>query len=93
MSRYQVDKLLRDLRRDRDLASRFRAETDQVLDRYRLDAEERRLLKAWDVRALFDRGVNPLLLLLAHGPAVRKDLRDYVAAINRAGERKGEDHG
>jgi hypothetical protein len=81
MSRYQVDKLLRDLRRDHQLAAQFRTDVAAVLDHYRLDAEERELLKRWEIRKLYDRGVNPLLLLLAHGPAGRQ-MREYSAAMN-----------
>jgi hypothetical protein len=81
MSRYQVDKLLRDLRRDEDLAARFRTAIDPVLDGYKLDSSERELLKRWDVRELYDRGVNPLLLLLAHGSAGKR-MQDYAAAMN-----------
>jgi hypothetical protein len=81
MSRYQVDKLLRDLRRDGQLAARFRDDIESVLDGYQLEVEERELLKRWDVRRLYDRGVNPLLLLLAHGPA-GKQMREYAAAMN-----------
>ncbi len=87
MSRYQVDKLLRDLRRDTALAARFRADTNAVLDGYTLDSAERDLLTRWDVRALYDRGANPLLLLLAYGPASGKSMRDYAAAINPAAHR------
>ena len=81
MSRYQVDKLLRDLRRDDHLAARFRTEIDAVLDHYKLDNEERELLKRWEIRKLYDRGVNPLLLLLAQGPAGRH-MREYRSAMN-----------
>ena len=81
MSRYQVDKLLRDIRRDSQLAARFRDDIDQVLGNYKLDIEERELLRRWEIRKLYDRGVNPLLLLLAHGPA-GKHMRDYSAAMN-----------
>jgi len=81
VSRYQVDKLLRDLRRDNRLAARFREDIDHVLANYKLDAEECELLKRWEIRKLYDRGVNPLLLLLAHGPA-GKQMRDYSAAMN-----------
>jgi Aromatic-ring-opening dioxygenase LigAB, LigA subunit len=77
MSRYQVDKLLRDLRRDRDLAGRFRENIDAVLADYELDGTERELLKRWQIRELYDRGVNPLLLLLAHGTTGRS-MRDYA---------------
>ena len=81
MSRYQVDKLLRDIRRDTHLAAQFRDEIDRVLANYKLDADECELLKRWEIRKLYDRGVNPLLLLLAHGPA-GKQMRDYMMAIN-----------
>ena len=88
MSRYQVDKLLRDVRRDSQLAARFRDDIDSVLDAYTLDAEERDLLKRWEIRQLYDRGVNPLLLLLAHGPA-GQPMRTYRTAMN-PGNREGE---
>jgi hypothetical protein len=77
MSRYQVDKLLRDLRRDRDLAARFRENIDAVLADYEIDATECELLKRWQIRELFERGVNPLLLLLAHGTTGRS-MSDYA---------------
>jgi hypothetical protein len=81
MSRYQVDKLLRDIRRNNQLAARFRDDIEGVLDTYKLDAEERELLRRWEIRKLYDRGVNPLLLLLAHGPA-GKHMRDYSTLMN-----------
>jgi Aromatic-ring-opening dioxygenase LigAB, LigA subunit len=89
MSRYQVDKLLRDLRRDPELAQRFRANIETVLNGYKLDAEERELLKHWEIRELYDRGVNPLLLLLAHGPAAGKSMQEYAAAMNPKGRPAG----
>jgi aromatic-ring opening dioxygenase LigAB LigA subunit len=82
MSRYQIDKLLRDLRRDEGLAAHFRANAEMVMDRYKLEAEERNLLKHWELRKLYDYGVNPLLLLLAHGPAAGKSMQDYIAVMN-----------
>ena len=90
MSRYQVDKLLRDLRRDNELAARFRSDADSVLDSYTLETEERDLLKRWEVRALYDRGANPLLLLLAHGPAAGKSMQEYAAAMNPKRRSAGE---
>ncbi len=89
MSRYQVDKLLRDIRRDNQLAARFRNDIDDVLDNYKLEADERELLKRWEIRKLYDRGVNPLLLLLAHGPA-GKHMRDYSTAMNPGNVQRGE---
>ena len=90
MSRYQVDKLLRDLRRDPELAGQFRSNIENVMDRYKLDGEERDLLKRWEIRALYDRGVNPLLLLLAHGPAAGKSMQEYTAAMNPKNRQPGE---
>ena len=87
MSRYQVDKLLRDLRRDDGLAARFRNDLEPVLEAYKLDPIERELLKGWEIRKLYDRGVNPLLLLLAHVSAGKR-MQDYVAAMN-PGDRQG----
>jgi Aromatic-ring-opening dioxygenase LigAB, LigA subunit len=89
MSRYQVDKLLRDVRRDTQLASRFRDDVDSVLGNYKLEPDERELLKRWEIRKLYDRGVNPLLLLLAHGPA-GKHMRDYRIAMNPENVQGGE---
>lgn len=82
MSRYQIDKMLRDLRRDEGLAARFRANAETVMDGYKLEADERNLLKHWEIRKLYDHGVNPLLLLLAHGPAAGKSMQDYIAVMN-----------
>ena len=81
MSRYEVDKLLRDLRRDEEMATHFRTDIETVLNRYKLDATERELLKTWDIRKMYDRGVNPLLLLLANG-AAGKRMQDYPAMMN-----------
>jgi hypothetical protein len=89
MSRYQVDKLLRDVRRDSQLAALFRNDIDQVLNGYQLEEEERSLLKQWNIRGLYDRGVNPLLLLLAHG-AAGKQMRDYATAMNPLNLQRGE---
>jgi hypothetical protein len=79
MSRYQIDKLLR---RDDVLAERFRTDAETVMDGYKLEAEERNLLKHWEIRKLYDLGANPLLLLLAHGPAAGKSMQDYIAVMN-----------
>jgi hypothetical protein len=89
MSRYQVDKFLRDLRRDERLATAFRDDIETAFAGYQLDTDERELLKRWDVRAMYDRGVNPLLLLLANGRA-GKSMRAYGAAMNPGDSRAGE---
>ena len=83
MSRYQIDKLLRDLRREPELAGNFRRDAETVMDRYQIDEVERDLLKRWEIRELYDRGVNPLLLLLAHGPVTGQTMLEYTTAMNR----------
>jgi hypothetical protein len=88
MSRYQVDKLLRDLRRDKDLAARFQENIDGVLADYELDGAEQEMLKRWEIRQLYDRGVNPLLLLLAHGTTGR-NMREYAELMNPKNRRSG----
>jgi hypothetical protein len=89
MSRYQVDKLLHDIRRDRALAENFRSNIEAVLDHYQLEPVERELLKSWKIRDLYDRGANPLLLLLAHS-CVGGSMRDYAVMMNPKSQRGGE---
>jgi Aromatic-ring-opening dioxygenase LigAB, LigA subunit len=80
MSRYQVDKLLRDLNRDRELAARWQGDVQSVLGGYDLSAAEREALERLDVRRLYDMGVNPLLLLLSSF-AAGKGIAGYCAAM------------
>lgn len=81
MSRYQVDKFLRDINHDRALAERWRAASGEVLDRYDLTSDEREALAAWHVRKLYEMGANPLLLLLS-AFASGKGMHEYMSAIN-----------
>jgi hypothetical protein len=81
MSQYQVSRLLRDITRDSDVARRCRSELASVLERYDLDEHEKDALKNWSVRALYDMGVNPLLLLTS-SMAMGTDIRAYTAALN-----------
>jgi hypothetical protein len=81
MSQYQVSRLLRDIARDAEIARRCRTELPAVLKNYDLDETEKDALKSWSVRALFDMGINPLLLLTS-SMAMGTDLRAYTAALN-----------
>lgn len=80
MSRYQVDKFLRDVNRDRARAQRWREGAPDAFEGYTLSGEEREALKAQDVRRLYEIGANPLLLLIC-SMAAGKSLRRYVAEI------------
>ena len=81
MSQYQVSKLLRDITRDSELARRCRADLPSVVKNYDLEEQEKDAVKNWRVRALFDMGINPLLLLTS-SMAMGTDIRAYTAALN-----------
>jgi hypothetical protein len=81
MSQYQVSRLLRDIARDAEIARRCRTELPVVLKNYNLDEAEKDAVKNWSVRALYDMGVNPLLLLTS-SMAMGTDIRAYTAALN-----------
>jgi hypothetical protein len=81
MSQYQVSRLLRDIARDSGIALRCRAELAAVLKNYDLDEAEQEAVKKWSVRALYDMGINPLLLLTS-SMAMGTDIRAYTAALN-----------
>jgi hypothetical protein len=81
MSQYQVSRLLRDIARDAEVARRCRTELPTVLKSYDLDEAEKDAVKNWSVRALYDMGVNPLLLLTS-SMAMGTDIRAYTAALN-----------
>jgi hypothetical protein len=89
MSRYELDKFLRDMNLDRALARRWREGATDAFDRYTLSAEEREALKGWQVRRLYEIGANPLLLLLS-SMAVGKSMRGYMSEI-RGEQRSGSE--
>lgn len=80
MSLYQMNKFLRDLSRSSDFVGRCQKSVESVLDGYELTAQEKHALKEWQIRALYDMGVNPLLLLTS-SMAMGKDMRSYVAEL------------
>jgi hypothetical protein len=80
MSQYQVSRLLRDIARDPDVARRCHTDLGSVLSSYDLDEGEKAAVKSWSVRALYDMGINPLLLLTS-SMAMGTDIRAYTAAL------------
>ncbi len=80
MSLYQMNKFLRDLSRSSDCIRRCQSGMGAVLDSYELTAPEKHALEDWRIRALYDMGVNPLLLLTS-SMAMGKDMRTYVAEL------------
>ncbi len=81
MSLYQVNKFLRDVSRSATLAQRCQNSLGSVLNDYDLTTQEKVALERWQIRALYEMGVNPLLLLTS-SMAMGQDMRSYVAELN-----------
>jgi len=62
MSKYQVDKVMRDAIVDPKVASAFRADTEKFLDGRNLTAEEKKALIDLDYATLYRLGAHPFLL-------------------------------
>lgn len=65
MSRYELNRLLYDLKMRDDLPAELRADPDRVLARYDLTTEERAALLTRDPRQLRPLGVHGMLALYA----------------------------
>ncbi len=84
MSIFAIEKLLWQATANPVDAGRFRAEPTDYLAGFRIDEDERTQLMNWDVASLADRGVNPMLLLMAFSAVTGSlDMMDYVSRINR----------
>ena len=84
MSNFAIEKLLWQTFTNPESAGAFREDADVFLCGFRVDDEEKALLKEWDVASLADRGVNPMLLLMAFNAVVPgADMMEYVGRINR----------
>ncbi len=73
MSVFAIEKALWQASRDPEDAQRLLADAHAYLGEFSIDEEERWLVADWDLRALVDRGVNPMVLMMAYaavnGPA------------------------
>ena len=90
MSRYLVDKILRQLNMDEGARQHFQANPAGFLSAYELAEAERAALLARDCPALYALGAHPFLVfgLLAAGAAgdPRQVVADYVEAIAPYGD-------
>ncbi len=77
---YRLQKLLWDIRKDLDLAERFRAAPDGVLDEYGIDGVERVAMLELDFKTLYDRGANPYLLYFC-ALQIGVDRAEYYARV------------
>ena len=62
MSKYQVDKVMREVVMDGKVASAFKADTEKFLDGRDLTAEEKKALIDVDYATLYRLGAHPFLL-------------------------------
>ncbi|WNM35721.1 hypothetical protein RKE30_37870 [Streptomyces sp. Li-HN-5-11] len=77
---YDLQRLLWDVRKDPELAERFRTEPDTVLDDYGIEGEERTAMRALDFKTLYERGANPYLLYFC-ALQIGVDRADYYARL------------
>ena len=79
-----IEKLLHDVSSSRSTAERFNTDLDGCLARYRLSEEEREMFRSGDVRAMRDRGANPMLTMgfwmAVHGP---REMGEYMKRMKR----------
>jgi len=88
MSLYQMQKFLFDINRDDGLQQQFRADMSAVLDRYRLDGEERRAIETGDVGLIYVLGANGQLLM-HYAAYLGMPWADYIAAMRVGVARHG----
>ncbi|NMH99664.1 extradiol ring-cleavage dioxygenase [Pseudonocardia acidicola] len=87
MSQTMLEKVLYDLSVDRTARKAFRDDPRALLATYRLTTEEIELICAFDLHALRERGVNPMLLM-GYWQLARQDMASYLRRI--AGPRDTE---
>jgi len=63
MSLYQLQKFLYDINRDPLMQDRYRVDLAALLERYELDAEERKALAMGDIGLIYVLGANGQLLM------------------------------
>jgi Aromatic-ring-opening dioxygenase LigAB, LigA subunit len=80
VSLYQVQKLLFQVNRDKQVRARFLAERERLVSDYELSPDERRAILEADFHALYQMGVHSLLL----GPLAATlglSFPDYLALL------------
>lgn len=88
MSRDSLEKALYDLSTSRQNQDGFSTDPDRYLKRYQLNDAERESVKAYDVRALADLGVNTMLTWGFWLQSGRSNA-DYLVAMRNRQSREG----
>ncbi|GAA4889473.1 hypothetical protein [Streptomonospora salina] len=77
---YSLHKLLWDIRKDPDLAERYLADPDPILDSYGIAGGDRAAMRGLDFKAMHERGFNPYLIYFC-AIQLKVDRADYYAQI------------
>jgi hypothetical protein len=83
-----MQKFLFDINRDGGLQQEFRTDMPAVLDRYTLDAEERRAIETRDVGLIYVLGANGQLLM-HYAAFLGLPWAEYIAAMRAGVARHG----
>lgn len=85
MSRNLLERVLYQLCVDRAAKQRFKESPEQFLSRYAISEHEREMLLDFDVRALQDYGVNPMLTMgFWQELSPTRDMRRYLTNLRGA---------
>jgi aromatic-ring opening dioxygenase LigAB LigA subunit len=88
MSLYQMQKFLFDINRDAGMQQQFCTAPAAQLDRYDLNAEERRALEAGDIGLIYVLGANGQLLM-HYAAFLGMPWPEYIAALRAGVSRYG----
>ena len=84
MGAYEVGRLIFDLRKDRHLAEKFRADKDSVMEQYGLTDQEKQAVHNKDIKFIYQLGVNPYLIIGA-GAYLGLSRPELILALADAG--------
>ena len=86
MSVYGIENALWQASTNPKKAGRLRDDAEAYLEDFRIEERDRSMVLSWDVRALVDLGVNPMVVMMAnaavHGPEASMS---YVQKVNAPG--------
>jgi len=87
MSRNVLERVLHQLSVDRTAKQRFREDAEGFLGRFALSDQERHMVLDFDVLALQNMGVNPMLTMgFWQELSPNRDMRAYMARLRPVGD-------
>jgi protocatechuate 4,5-dioxygenase alpha chain len=89
MSRNTVERALHQLCVDRSAKQRFKEEPEKFLERFALNEAERAMVLGFDVKALQEYGINPMLTMgFWQELSPQRDMKTYMTKLR--GVKEGE---